>query len=375
MKVKIFPLSIPYITDPPSEWVDQWGIQLYVKVEDGEHYGWGETLIAGSGIIGAYSSIISDLIKPLLENMSLNSPYELENLLEKIMFSAGNCGVVTGAISSVEMGFWGLMSRRIKVPLHELFGGKVRDSVKVYASFPRFPRIEDVIKAVEVAKEKGFNFIKLHQSPNNILEAVKKIRENYKEIKIAIDLNAPFDINKAKDFLENISRYEIEWVEEPLWPPNDYYTLEKLTKISPVPIAAGENEYTLYGFRRLLESGISYLQPDIAKIGGISKFLKVLDLASSYNVKIAPHDRPDRSPISLIYTLNLALAREEIEIVEYPIAEFPQDLFPLLPVFKKGYATPPDNIEVNERIIEEKYPFVNKIRILHFSDLEDKLKQ
>jgi len=142
-----------------------------------------------------------------------------------------------------------------------------------------------------------------------------------------------------------------------------------------VPIAAGENEYTLYGFRRLLESGISYLQPDIAKIGGISKFLKVLDLASSYNVKIAPHDRPDRSPISLIYTLNLALAREEIEIVEYPIAEFPQDLFPLLPVFRKGYATPPGNIEVNERIIEEKYPFVNKIRILHFSDLEDKLKQ
>jgi|GEM_PF-2592254 len=48
MKVKIFPLSIPYITDPSSEWEDQWGVQLYIKVEDGEYYGWGETLIAGS---------------------------------------------------------------------------------------------------------------------------------------------------------------------------------------------------------------------------------------------------------------------------------------------------------------------------------------
>lgn len=371
MKVNIFPLSIPFITNPPSEWVDQWAVQLYVKVEDEDgEFGWGETLVAGSGIIGAYSSIINELIKPFLEENKVNSSYELENLLEKIMFSAGNCGVVTGAISSVEMAIWGLKSRRMKVPLVELFGGKNKSSVKVYGSFPRFSRIEDVMKAVEISKEKGFDFIKLHQSPSTILETVKKIRERYKELKIAIDLNSPFDLNKAKDFSEKISKYEIEWIEEPLWPPNDYSLLEKLTKVSPVPIAAGENEYTVYGFKKLLESGISYLQPDIAKIGGVSKFLKILDLASSYNVKVVPHDRPDRSPVSLIYVLNLALARE-IELVEYPIADFPEDLFSV-PVFKNGYVTPPENVEINEEALV-KYPYINKIRILHFSDLEDKL--
>ncbi|BCU70032.1 mandelate racemase/muconate lactonizing enzyme family protein [Stygiolobus caldivivus] len=372
MKVSVFHLSIPFLTDPPSDWTEQWAVQLYVKVEEWGERGWGETLVAGSGIIGAYSSVITELIKPFLEGDTVSSPYELESLLEKIMFSAGNCGVVTGAISSVEMAIWGLRAKKMGVPLADLFGGRSRGSVKVYGSFPRFSRIEDVLRVTEAVRERGLNFIKLHQPPSTVLETIKAIREKYREMKVAVDLNSPFDLNGAKEFVNKVSRYEIEWVEEPLYPPNDYYALEKLTRASPVPIAAGENEYTLHGFRALLESGVSYLQPDIAKIGGVSKFLKVLELASSYHVKVAPHDRPDRSPVSLIYTLNLASARGEIEVVEYPITDFPTDLFPSVPVFKGGYVVPPENVEVREEAIA-KYPYTSKVRILHFSDLEGKL--
>jgi len=345
---------------------------LYVKLSDEESYGWGESLIAGSGIIGAYSSIIRELIKPLIEEKyNIRSPFEFEEVFEKIMFSAGNCGIVTGAISAVEMAMWGLKARKMKIPLYELFGGKIKDYVKVYGSFPRFSKIDDLIKAVEFTVNKGFDFIKLHQPPSTTLEAVKAVRERFKEIKIAVDLNSPFDLSEAKNFADKIARYEVEWIEEPLWPPNDYFALEKLTKVSPVPIAAGENEYTLYGFRKLLESGVSYIQPDVAKIGGISKFLKVLDLASSYGVKVAPHDRPDSSIVSLIYTLNLALTRNEIKIVEYPISDLPKDLFNE-PTFEKGYVRPPENIEINNSVLN-KYSYINRIRILHFSDLNDKL--
>ncbi|WP_048054492.1 mandelate racemase/muconate lactonizing enzyme family protein [Acidianus hospitalis] len=372
MKVEIFSLSIPFITHPPSDWENQWDVQLYVKLSDKESYGWGESLIAGSGIIGAYSSIIRELIKPLIEEKyNIRSPFEFEEVFEKIMFSAGNCGIVTGAISAVEMAMWGLKARKMKIPLYELFGGKIKDYVKVYGSFPRFSKIDDLIKAVEFTVNKGFDFIKLHQPPSTTLEAVKAVRERFKEIKIAVDLNSPFDLSEAKNFADKIARYEVEWIEEPLWPPNDYFALEKLTKVSPVPIAAGENEYTLYGFRKLLESGVSYIQPDVAKIGGISKFLKVLDLASSYGVKVAPHDRPDSSIVSLIYTLNLALTRNEIKIVEYPISDLPKDLFNE-PTFEKGYVRPPENIEINNSILN-KYSYINRIRVLHFSDLNDKL--
>lgn len=375
MKIDVFHASIPYITDPISDFYNNWDVQLYVKVSDGENYGWGETLVAGSGIINAYSSIISDLIKPFIEEYDFNSPQEVESILEKIMFTAGNCGVVTGAISSVEMALWGLKAKRLKVKLTDLLGGKVRDSVKVYASFPRFSKIGDLMKAVDIAFNRGFDIIKLHQSPSTVLDSLRSIRDKYKELKVALDLNAPFDLTKAVEFVNRVARYDVEWVEEPLYPPNDYDTLNKLVKVSPIPITAGENEYTLHGFKKLLEAGISYLQPDVAKMGGISKFLQVLNFASVYNVKVLPHDRPDSSPISLIYTLNLALTNTNIELIEYTISDFPTDLFPNLPIFKKGYVVPPDAIEVNEEVLKSKYKYINKLRVLHFSDLEEKMKK
>lgn len=371
MKVKVFPLSIPFLTEPLSEWKDSWDVQLYIKLEDEESYGWGEALIAGSGIINSYLGVLEDVIIPIIEKMevSVSSPAEFRSLLEKMLFSAGNCGVVSGAISAVEMALWGLKAKKEKKSLSELLGGKKRDKVKVYASFPRFNRLDDVIKATENSLKKGFEIIKLHQPPSSVLESVKAIRERFREVKIAIDLNSPFNLNDAIDFVNKIHRYEIEWVEEPLWPPNDYDLLSRLTRVSPIAIAAGENEYSLYGFKKLIESGITYLQPDVAKIGGVSKFLDVLDLASSYKVKVAPHDRPDSSPVSLIYTLNLGLVRPEIEVIEYPIVDFPKDLFSSLPTLAKGYVTPPDNVEVNESAVDN-YKYIKKVRILHFSDLE-----
>ncbi len=373
MKVKPFSLSIPFNTNPPSDWKDTWDVQLYVKVEDEEDYGWGETLVAGSGIINSYLSIINDIVIPVLSKVELSEPTDVRTILEKILFSAGNCGVVSGAISAVEMALWGLKARKSNVELTRVIGGKVRDSIKVYASFPRFGKIDYIIIATRKSIERGFDLVKLHQSPSSVIDAVKAIRENYKEVKIAIDLNSPFDnLDKAKEFVDKVHKYEIEWVEEPLWPPNDYDLLSKLTEFSPIPIAAGENEYSLYGFKKLIESGITYLQPDIAKIGGVSKFLEILDLASKHKVRVLPHDRPDASPLSLIYTLNLGLVKSQIEMVEYTIADFPNDLFYSLPKFKNGYIYPSENPEVIEENIE-KYGYKNRLRILHFSDLESKL--
>jgi L-alanine-DL-glutamate epimerase-like enolase superfamily enzyme len=93
------------------------------------------------------------------------------------MFSAGNCGIVTGAISAVEMAMWGLKARKMKIPLYELFGGKIKDYVKVYGSFPRFSKIDDLIKAVEFTVNKGFDFINVVDS----FRIIQKFLSNYAE--------------------------------------------------------------------------------------------------------------------------------------------------------------------------------------------------
>jgi len=371
MKVTLLPASIPYIDDPMPEWVDEWGVQLFVKVELEGKEGFGEVLVAGSGVISSYMGIYRDLIIPFLEkkeeNISINEVYET---LEKMLFSAGLSSITLGSISGVEMGLWHVYSKLVERPISYLLGGKVRDSVPVYASFPRYKSVDDVIKAVRKAIERGFKVIKIHQQPTMVKETLKKIRENFGDIKVAVDLNSPFDYSSAIKFLNEVYRYDVEWIEEPIYPPNDYDSLKKLSK--DFPIAAGENEYTLQGFKKLLDADPLYIQPDIAKIGGISKFLKVIALAETYNVKVMPHLRPQRSAIALFHTLQVASTRNSVLRVEFPLAEIPSDLFKASFRVREGSVDVPDDIFIDEEVLKNKYGFKEKIRILKFSDLADK---
>ena len=371
MKLILLPASIPYIDDPMPEWVDEWGVQLFVKVELEGKEGFGEVLVAGSGVISSYIGIFHDLIIPFLEkkegNISINEIYEV---LEKMLFSAGLSSITLGSISGVEMGLWHVYSRLVERPIYYLLGGKVRDAVPVYASFPRYRTIDDVIKAVNKAIERGFKIVKIHQPPAMVKDTLKKIRETFGDIQIAVDLNSPFDYSSVIKLLNEIYKYDVEWIEEPIYPPNDYDSLKKLSK--DFPIAAGENEYTLQGFKKLLEADPLYIQPDISKIGGISKFLKVIALAETYNIKVMPHLRPQRSAIALFHTLQVASTRNSILRVEFPLAEIPSDLFKVSFRVKDGLVNVPDDISIDEEVLKSKYGFKEKIRILKFSDLANK---
>jgi len=102
MKVSILPASIPYVDNPMPEWVDEWGVQLFTKVNLGDYAGYGEVLIAGSGIISAYIGVFEDLIIPYLENVEVVSINEVVEKLEKMLYSAGLCSITLGSISGVE---------------------------------------------------------------------------------------------------------------------------------------------------------------------------------------------------------------------------------------------------------------------------------
>ncbi|EZQ10026.1 mandelate racemase/muconate lactonizing enzyme family protein [Candidatus Acidianus copahuensis] len=367
-RIELFPVSIPYEDKIITEWKDEWGIQLYVKVEGDDCEGWGETLVAGSGIISAYLGVLNDFVIPFLKEV--NSIQETEEVMEKALFTAGQ-GVTTGAISSVDQALWHCLSRSLKVPLYKILGGKEREKIKVYASLPRYPSEKEVIEATDLAIERGFTRVKLHQPPQSTLESLRKIRERIgNDIRIAVDLNSPFSLDDANKFINQIQRFDVDWIEEPLWPPNDYKALSKLTQKTDIAIAAGENEYSIQGFRDLIESGISIVQPDIAKIGGISKFLKVIALAESYNVKVFPHLRPHRSAIAIFHTLQVASARRGIQLVEFPLAPIP-DFFGIRFEIKEGEVKVPDDIKPEEEKLSQ-IKFEKKLRLLKFSDLSSR---
>jgi L-alanine-DL-glutamate epimerase-like enolase superfamily enzyme len=82
----------------------------------------------------------------------------------------------------------------------------------------------------------------------------------------------------------------LKWLEEPLWPPENFSGLAELRRISGIPLAAGENIYTLMDFERLLAANaVDFVQPSPAKMGGISELRKIFPLAAVHNIPVMPH--------------------------------------------------------------------------------------
>jgi len=148
-----------------------------------------------------------------------------------------------------------------------------------------------VIRAVGKALDSGFTMVKLHQHPDDAIDAIRAIREGFGyDLRVALDVNAAFnDPQRALDFLSKVHRYEPYWVEEPTWPPNDYELLGIVANKSPVPIAAGENEYYIGGFRELARLGLAYVQPDISKVGGLLRFIEVVKAVNGLGKSVTHH--------------------------------------------------------------------------------------
>jgi L-alanine-DL-glutamate epimerase-like enolase superfamily enzyme len=322
--VKSIPISIPYVDDPPTVFRDSWGVQLYVKVSLGDVAGWGEVLVYGSGIVDAYIGVINDVIAPAVINEGVNGINDIERLvngLEKLLFTGGLCGVITGAIGGFEMALWDALGKYLDKSISELLGARVRDKVPVYASFPRYSSVDYVIRAVGKALDSGFTMVKLHQHPDDAIDAIRAVRERFGyDLKVALDINAAFnDPQRALDFLSKVHRYEPYWVEEPTWPPNDYELLGIVADKSPVPIAAGENEYYVNRFKELARLGLAYVQPDISKVGGLTRFIEIIKAINELERPVAPHHRPHKSILTHTYTLHVASVIDGIALVEWPL--------------------------------------------------------
>src|SRR5690606_9872406 len=90
-------------------------------------------------------------------------------------------------------------------------------------------------------------------------------------------------------FAKMVEPYDIFWFEEPV-DPDDYRGHAQVVRATSIPVATGENEYTRYGFRDLIEhEAADILTPDAQVLGGITEFMKVAALAETYNLPIAPH--------------------------------------------------------------------------------------
>jgi L-alanine-DL-glutamate epimerase-like enolase superfamily enzyme len=134
-------------------------------------------------------------------------------------------------------------------------------------------------------------------------------------IPLMVDMNCPMDGAAAIAFAHQCREAKPMFLEEPVWPPEDFATLAKVRKEGGIDVAAGENACTAHQFRQMMNAGaVSHAQPSVTKVGGVTEYLKVAGLADEHGVRLAPHS-PYFGP-GLLATLQMSSLRDDGTLVE-----------------------------------------------------------
>ena len=268
----------------------------------------------------ALKSIIMDVLTPII--MGKNA-FDYEFLWEEMYATMKQRGHYKGymieAISGVDMAIWDLMGKTLKLPVYNLLGGKFRDEIQCYASSIRFRKPKEVVQEVKNILNEGFTQVKLKigRGVEEDALAVKLLREEYgDDLTIMVDANSGYTVNSALKLGRIFEKYDVFWFEEPI-PPDNMPGYHELTQKLDIPIAAGESEFTKYGFRELITTGnIDIIQPNVGRAGGFTEVRNILSMARAYGIPYAPHTGSS-SGITMTAEIHLAAYAQNFLTYEY----------------------------------------------------------
>ena len=234
-------------------------------------------------------SAVENLIKPGYLGKDSRQVQSLWYETWDHLYRYGDGGIITMALSGVDMALWDLNARRLDTSVLELLGGSNRRSIPAYASFPPLRSKDRIIFETRRAIEHGYTAIKLHELESSLVEAAREA--GGEDLLIMVDVNGHFDIEEAIDFGRAIEKHKVTWYEEPVRPMRNIELMKKVADQLPMAIAAGENEYSLSDFERMIDSNaVRFLQPEITKVGGITQAVKIGHLAEKSGTPLCPHN-------------------------------------------------------------------------------------
>jgi L-alanine-DL-glutamate epimerase-like enolase superfamily enzyme len=336
--VDAIPLAVPWrAMDPPSPWPAGLGRQILVRVgTDAGLVGWGEAFALGAP--AAVVTVVREVLRPLLLGQPATEIERLTDRLHRATLVFGRRGLGVFAISGVELALWDLAGQARGVPVYELLGGLAQPRIPAYASLVRFERPSEVARATAAAVAAGFRGVKLHQTDVAAVAAARAAAGP--RVALMLDVNSPWTPDEAIRMGQALAPFDLAWLEEPVWPPEDYAGLARVAAALDTPVATGENEATAVGFRALLAAGAAdIVQPSPTKVGGLGEARAIASLAAAVGVTLVPHSFYFGP--GLAAALHLAAATPGVPWVEWPMGELVTPLLetPLRPV--GGWLAPP----------------------------------
>jgi len=287
-------------------------------------------------------SIVKDFFTPILIG---RDPLEFEALWQDMYYIMRGRGHSRGffieAIAGVDIAIWDIIGKYHQLPIATLLGGSSNKEIEVYASSLMHKDINILEKEAESLVDQGYKAIKLkiglgiEQDISNIARIRKVI--GY-DIKLMVDANSYYKAFEAIELSEKMKDYDIYWFEEPV-PTDDIHGYERINKTISIPVAAGESEFTVFGFRDLLErDALDIVQPNVARAGGFTECKKITQLAYAYNKYYAPQTGMS-SGICIIASMHLAAAVPNFLKFEYMYLNNP-----LLHIFTEPIPEPKNSI-------------------------------
>jgi L-alanine-DL-glutamate epimerase-like enolase superfamily enzyme len=259
---------------------------LLVRVEtDAGVSGCGEAF--GFTLAETTRHALDTLVAPLCVGKDPRDMPALTLLLHRRLHNFGRNGPVTFALAGLDIALWDIAGKLAGQPLYRLLGAAeaVRE-VPAYASLLRYGEPERVARNAAEAVGLGFGHLKLHEVDPSCIRAA---REAAPGVAPMIDMNCPFDAEGAIAWAAEVASVSPRWIEEPVWPPEDFAALAEVRRRSGLPVAAGENAGTVADFRAMAAAGaVDVMQPSVTKIG-LTRALEVARLARAAGVETVPH--------------------------------------------------------------------------------------
>ncbi|MER9159849.1 galactonate dehydratase [Mesorhizobium sp. M7A.F.Ca.US.006.01.1.1] len=345
---------------------------LFLKIEtDAGVTGWGEPVVEGRALT------VEAAVKELGDYLIGKDPRLIEDhwtVMHRGGFYRGG-PILMSAIAGIDQALWDIKGKALGVPVHELLGGKLRDTIKVY-SWIGGDRPAEVAAGAREMVARGFLALKMngteelqivdsHDKIDAAVERVAMVREAVgPNIGIAVDFHGRVHRPMARALVKELEPYRLMFIEEPVLSENRE-ALKEIAALGSTPIALGERLYSRWDFKSVFEEGVvDIIQPDLSHAGGITECRKIAAMAEAYDVAVAPHC--PLGPIALAACLQLdavsynCFIQEQSLGIHYNAANDLLDYAANKDVFRyeDGYVAIPDGpglgVEIDEEYVKER---------------------
>lgn len=272
-----------------------WGlVGVLVRTDDGLT-GTGYTSTQTNGD-EAIKDILERIYAPLLIG---ENPLDTQRHWERLYWSGahwvGRTGITQMALAAVDIALWDLKAQYAQQPLWRLVGGHKPGRVPSYNTDGGWLNLEVSALVDEMTRlaDAGYSGVKMKvgkPDPREDLRRVAAVREALGPgVRLMIDVNQKWDRSRALAYAHQFEQFDITWLEEPL-DPDDVEGHRRLADKTSIPIAVGEHIYSRRAFREFIErAGVLFVQADVTRLGGVTEWLAVAELALAHDVPVVPH--------------------------------------------------------------------------------------